>query len=871
MATYYVSTTGNDSNIGSLASPWRTFQKAINSCVAGDTAYFRGGVYNEMVTTWISGTASNRITFIAYPGEIPILDGTGLTPTAYQNQIYVGGSYVTVDGFECRNFNLTTHNYGYGVWVDPNSNYVIIRNHISHDMWSAGIICGGNNATVENSVVYNTCLGVRSDVLWPGVEMWGSGLQVQTPNYSPWTGAYTTYIRQGSVCRNNIVYENYGEGIMLMRVKNCECYGNIVYDNMAVNLYVTDCDHCNTYGNLVYATSRSSTLFGTRGPGRGLGTGNEYAWNSAGSSYNNFYNNIVYKTAAPFTYFIQPTSGGFNQFLNCNVVNNIFADGDQVGAGPYGNSATTVQFSASAASGSTFMNNICTQTNVSYAIFSGNTSGITFSYNLWSKTPSGLALVNSIVSSATLFTNTGTYGSGTLTGHYFDPVSTSPAIGQATTLALVSTDFFGNTRLIPPTIGAIEYNSSGGGGGSNTSITWGDIPTPWYYSDIGTVGVVGNAQYSNGMFKVVSSGSDIYFSSDSFGFLSQVLRDDFEISLSVDSFDSITQYSKYGLMIRDSLDANSVFYMINKEPSDNPTTWTRSYKRIAQAGSAQSLTIEYTTDKYLKLKRVANTIYGYASANGVTWTEKSNTSLPLSNNAYVGLAACSQLNTTLGTAIFNNVVITQRIPSPWEVQDIGPIDVAGSDSFTTPNQFTLVGNGVDIWGNADTFRFCSVNLTGNFEMYVNFVSSSGSTSIYSKNGIMARNSTSSNSQYILISKTPINNNRIETTYRSTLNGTAQQSAEVYSSANTYLKITRIGNNFKTFRSNSNSNWLEMANTTIVMDDTIKVGMVACDNTYSSSPYNKYEMITSTFNNVYYSAGTPSTSSKKLVLFLGDIF
>ena len=77
--TYYVSTLGSDNNAGTLAAPWRTIQKAANTVKAGDTVQVRGGMYNEIVTMKTSGNASSGyITFQNYPGESPIVDGTGL-------------------------------------------------------------------------------------------------------------------------------------------------------------------------------------------------------------------------------------------------------------------------------------------------------------------------------------------------------------------------------------------------------------------------------------------------------------------------------------------------------------------------------------------------------------------------------------------------------------------------------------------------------------------------------------------------------------------------------------------------------------------------------------------------------------------------
>ncbi len=59
--TYYVSTSGSDSNPGTQSLPWRTIGKAGNSVSAGDTLYIRGGVYKEAMTLSRSGTQAQPI------------------------------------------------------------------------------------------------------------------------------------------------------------------------------------------------------------------------------------------------------------------------------------------------------------------------------------------------------------------------------------------------------------------------------------------------------------------------------------------------------------------------------------------------------------------------------------------------------------------------------------------------------------------------------------------------------------------------------------------------------------------------------------------------------------------------------------------
>ncbi|MFF5052253.1 ricin-type beta-trefoil lectin domain protein [Micromonospora sp. NPDC000663] len=85
-ATYYVAPDGNDANPGTLASPFRTVQRArdvvrtVNASMTGDiTVYLRGGRYPVGSTIEFgagdSGTNGFRISYAAYAGETPILDG----------------------------------------------------------------------------------------------------------------------------------------------------------------------------------------------------------------------------------------------------------------------------------------------------------------------------------------------------------------------------------------------------------------------------------------------------------------------------------------------------------------------------------------------------------------------------------------------------------------------------------------------------------------------------------------------------------------------------------------------------------------------------------------------------------------------------
>jgi hypothetical protein len=88
--TFYVSTSGSDSNAGTKASPWRTIGKALRTLNPGQTALVRAGTYAEKVEWSRSGSASAPITLAAYPGEQPVITG----------RVKIWAYYVRLSGFE---------------------------------------------------------------------------------------------------------------------------------------------------------------------------------------------------------------------------------------------------------------------------------------------------------------------------------------------------------------------------------------------------------------------------------------------------------------------------------------------------------------------------------------------------------------------------------------------------------------------------------------------------------------------------------------------------------------------------------------------------------------------------------------------------
>jgi len=122
-AIYYVATNGNNSNPGTLQSPWRTIQHSADVMQPGDIVYIRGGEYNEEVQSVRSGNNNAYITFSGYQNEVVILRSqTHHTGYGFQVQ----HSYIKLN-------MIRVTNYDTGIWVQGNTGYDQITDCKAYD------------------------------------------------------------------------------------------------------------------------------------------------------------------------------------------------------------------------------------------------------------------------------------------------------------------------------------------------------------------------------------------------------------------------------------------------------------------------------------------------------------------------------------------------------------------------------------------------------------------------------------------------------------------------------------------------------------------------------------------------------------------
>ena len=91
------SPTGSDTASGTIAAPFQTVQKLVDSLTPGQTGCVETGTYDEDVRIAQGGVAGAPVTLAAYPGDSPTIVG--------RMEIVEGANYVTVTGLNLNGEN----------------------------------------------------------------------------------------------------------------------------------------------------------------------------------------------------------------------------------------------------------------------------------------------------------------------------------------------------------------------------------------------------------------------------------------------------------------------------------------------------------------------------------------------------------------------------------------------------------------------------------------------------------------------------------------------------------------------------------------------------------------------------------------------
>ncbi len=318
---YYVAKNGNNSNTGSLNSPWKTIQYGVNQLSAGDILHIKAGTYEEKLDIDVSGSSSAYITIRNYQNDNVILDA--INSGNDSSIIWTDNAYLRIQGLHITN---NIGNFREGITLQGAAHHIeILNNKISNIKFSAD-----PNATITNNtnaVPLNVYADSATDsihtILIKGNEVFNN--QTGYSENIAAGGNFSTFIIE-----DNIVHDNTNIGIDIGGNYKTVSIPHLDQGRYGVirNNLVYNC-------NAPYSTAAGIYIDG----GRDIivennichhnGYGGEIGCEENGSTSNvTFRNNIFYNNFYTGMHIGGYDPGTTGVVLNSNVYNNTFYQND---------------------------------------------------------------------------------------------------------------------------------------------------------------------------------------------------------------------------------------------------------------------------------------------------------------------------------------------------------------------------------------------------------------------------------------------------------------------------------------------------------------------------------------------------------------
>lgn len=387
---YFVSNLGNDAHPGTHDLPWRTISFAAKTVPPGSTVYVRGGIYQERVVFKVSGSAqAGPITFMGYPGELAIIDGTnvkipappGAGPSGLVQMTNV--NYLIFQGFDIRNvISNSSRLFTAGIGIEGKCDHLEIRlNHIHNisngsygangvGVYGTAAPVGITNLIIDGNEIDHLTLGSSEALTLNGnVQYWtvsnnivhdANNIGIDAIGFEATAPTGYDQARNGKIC-GNLVYNN-SDNNNPFYPKNDNSADGIYVDGGTSIVIDSNIVHHNNIGIEVASEHRGKT-----------------------SSYVIVRNNLIYQNTGPGI-----SLGGYSKTVgstdHCTTLNNTLYNNDTMKTG---SGEIQLQYFPGTVSGNLLENNIVFANSQNLLIsspFSG--TAVKLDYNVY-YTPGG--------------------------------------------------------------------------------------------------------------------------------------------------------------------------------------------------------------------------------------------------------------------------------------------------------------------------------------------------------------------------------------------------------------------------------------------------------------------------------------------------
>ncbi|WP_212004730.1 PKD domain-containing protein [Chitinophaga sp. HK235] len=249
-----------------------------------------------------------------------------------------------------------------------------------------------------------------------------------------------------------------------------------------------------------------------------------------------------------------------------------------------------------------------------------------------------------------------------------------------------------------------------------------------------------------------------------------------------------------------------------KNPScQSPTVQFRDYSVVSNGGTGATYSWQFP---------------GGTPSTSTSETPVVNYSATSAGSYDVTLTVTDQYGTstqTLSKFITYDPICCQDSAPGWTSEDIGSPAIAGSTCYqSVKKRFTVYASGADVWDNSDQFRFNDTTLNGNGQITAKVVSLNGAN-VWSKAGVMIRETTGADSKYVFITVTP--GFGVNMQHRASTGGSSSNVQGVASTPTPYwVKLVRAGDQFTGYSSPDGINWTLTNTTTVTMNAAVRIGL-----------------------------------------------
>jgi hypothetical protein len=192
-----------------------------------------------------------------------------------------------------------------------------------------------------------------------------------------------------------------------------------------------------------------------------------------------------------------------------------------------------------------------------------------------------------------------------------------------------------------------------------------------------------------GAYTITGSGADIWNTSDEFHFAYKEFTGTGTIIAKVESVQNTHEFAKAGIMIRDTLDADSRYASLFITPENGVRF---QYRTDTSANTDRQFTEGITAPYWVKLERTLGGLArAYYSADGTTWDPFDVQSITMNTPMYIGLAVTSHDAALTCEAKFSNVSFPNtNVDMSWANQDIGMLSNEPEPMYVILNGSTKV-------------------------------------------------------------------------------------------------------------------------------------------------------------------------------------